>query len=71
MELPTYDLTELKLDLMTEIQLNLPPEELDAAIASLSPQARAVLRGHCQICAQHQADIVNRIERLSKSTTAS
>ena len=63
MDLPTYDLTDPELDLLTEIQLNLEPEKLDTAIASLSPEARAVLREHCVICAKRQADIIERIER--------
>jgi hypothetical protein len=65
-DLPTYDITDRELDLLTEIQLNLPPEELDAAIAGLSPEARAVLREHCLLCIERQRDIIERIERLSK-----
>ena len=64
MHLPDYDLNDRQLDLLTEIQLNLKPEELDAAIASLSPQARAVLHEHCLLCAQRQHDIIERIEQL-------
>jgi hypothetical protein len=62
MELPAYDITGPELDFLTEIQLNLKLEELDAAIASLSPEARAVLREHCLLCAQRQVDIVARID---------
>ncbi len=67
MELPIYNLTDPELDLLTEIQLNLEPEELDLAIASLSPQARAVLREHCVLCAQRQQNIIERIDDHRKS----
>ena len=62
MELPTYDPNDPELDLMTEIQLNLEPEELDLAIARLSLEARAVLREHCLLCAQRQYDIIDSID---------
>jgi hypothetical protein len=65
MDLPDYDLADRELDLLTEIQLNLKPEELDTAIAGLSPEARAVLREHCVLCAQRQHDIIERIDQFS------
>jgi hypothetical protein len=63
MELPDYDLTVSELDLLTEIQHNLSLEEIDAALAGLSPEARRVLRLHCLLCAERQHDIIGRIER--------
>jgi hypothetical protein len=65
MELPIYDISDPELDLMTEIQHNLPPEELDAAIASLSSEARGVLREHCLLCAERQYDIIERIDQFA------
>jgi hypothetical protein len=65
MDLPTYDITDPELDLLTEIQLNLKPEELDTAIAGLSPEARAVLREHCLLCIDRQYDIIERIDQFS------
>jgi hypothetical protein len=65
MDLPTYDITDPELDLLTEIQLNLKPEELDTAIAGLSPEARAVLREHCLLCIDRQNDIIERIDQFS------
>jgi hypothetical protein len=69
MELPIYDLNDPELDLMTEIQHNLPAEELDAAIADLSPEARRILHQHCLLCAERQADIIARIDNILSQPT--
>jgi hypothetical protein len=65
MELPTYNLNDPELDLLTEIQHNMSPEDIDLAIATLSPEARTVLREHCLLCAERQHGIIERIDQLA------